>query len=95
MSGPLSAPTKSIESLVAQARVQRARGEWQTALQELPPLRKFPPPEKPRHDGQQSQATKRAATDGSRARQNAAVPSYLQPETAQPALLGQRLDRFV
>jgi len=90
VSGPLSAPATTVDSLIAQARVQRARGAWQTALQELPPVRKFPPPEKPRHDDQQNQAKKRPAP-----KQAATTPAYLQPLFDQPGILGQRLDRFV
>lgn len=93
MSALLIQPPTSIQAVVAQARVQRLRDEWRTAFQELPPLRRFPPPEKPK---------KQDAQPAPGRQPSAAQPAYRQPAPAgsqpndsfwtQP--LGQHLDVF-
>ncbi len=92
MSALLIQPTTSIQAVVAQARVQQLRGEWATAFQALPPLRRFPPPEKPRkHDAQSASGKQPSAARPARQ----TPPPGSQPNDAfwtQP--LGQHFDAF-
>jgi len=93
MSALLVQPPTSIQAVVAQARVLQLRGEWRTAFQELPPLRRFPPPEKPRKQNAQPDSTKPSFVQQSAQRTPAPIGS--QPNDAfWTSPLGQHLDAF-
>ncbi len=93
MSALLIQPPTSIQAVVAQARLRQLRGEWRSAFQELPPLRRFPPPEQPGKQNAQSAPGKQPSV--ARLALRTPPPAGSQPNDAfwtQP--LGQHLDVF-
>jgi len=94
MSALLVQSPTSIQAVVARARLQQLRGEWSAAFQQLPPLRRFPPPEKPGKQNAESAPGKQPAA-AARLAYRTPPPPNSQPNDAfwtQP--LGQHLDAF-